>query len=88
MGRFIKIKGGMEIMKNKLKMNKESRLIITEDAGEEEIADIFEETKTVKKLKRYIADAPVNLGSCNNPNKKIKNFKWEVGQKEDKNGTQ
>jgi hypothetical protein len=67
-------------MKEKpIKFDEESKLIITEDAGEREAVDLFSGEVIKQKLERkYEATQEVSLGSINNPNKKIRSFKYIV----------
>jgi len=70
-------------MDKEIKFNEESKLIITEDAGEREVVDLFSGNTIKQKLERkYEAIQEVNLGSINNPNKKIKAFKYIVPVKQ------
>jgi hypothetical protein len=68
-----------------MKENKQSRLTITEFAGERQVQDIFTgEITNQKMVKKYVADTEVSLGSIKIPNKLIKEIRYDVpmGQKD------
>jgi len=62
-----------------------SRLIITKKINERQVVDVNTgEPKTVFSTKKEIANGEVNLGSLNNPNKKIIFIEYEIPEDEDK----
>lgn len=68
----------MEDEEKPIKVNKNSRLIISEDDGLELVTDIFGRQGKRRKLKKYVADLEVNLGSIMEPNKKIVGYFYDV----------
>ena len=60
----------------KLKFREDLALEITEYSGKEPFIDIFGNERIRILKKQFISNGEYSIGSINNPNKKIINFKW------------
>ena len=64
-----------------MKLNKDSKLTISEDAGKVIVRDLFGNPQERMRLLKTVVVSEVNLGSIINPNKKIVSFKWDIPPK-------